>query len=210
MTCDELHSIPEGPRTLSTLAQAADVALDCSVAHEACSLGLAPTASTTTMLALGDALAVALSERRGFAEEDFANLHPGGKLGKRFARASSLMHSGSAVPQVGPATPMSEAIYEMSRKGLGMTTVVEGGKLVGLISDGDLRRLLERHGKNVLDLTAEQCMTRSPQMVGPDIFAIAALDIMEQKKITSLPVVDEEGRLQGVLHLHDLWGTQML
>jgi arabinose-5-phosphate isomerase len=210
MTCDELHSIPEEPRTLSTLAQAADVALDCSVAHEACSLGLAPTASTTTMLALGDALAVALSERRGFAEEDFANLHPGGKLGKRFARVSSLMHSGLSVPRVTAQTPMSEVIYEMSRKGLGMTTVVEGEKLVGLISDGDLRRLLEQHGKHVLDLTAGSCMTRSPQVVGPEMFAIAALDIMEQRKITSLPVVDESGKLQGILHLHDLWGTQML
>ena len=197
-------------RTLSTLAQAADVALDCSVDQEACSLGLAPTASTTTMLALGDALAVALSERRGFKEEDFANLHPGGKLGKRFARASSLMHSGDAVPRVTPATPMGQVIYEMSRKGLGMTTVMDGDKLVGIISDGDLRRLLEHHGKEVFELTAEQCMTRSPKVVAPDIFAIAALDIMEQKKITSLPVVDESGRLQGVLHLHDLWGTQML
>jgi arabinose-5-phosphate isomerase len=209
MTCDEMYAPPES-RTLSTLAQAADIALDCSVANEACSLGLAPTASTTTMLALGDALAVALSERRGFKEEDFANLHPGGKLGKRFARVSSLMHSGDAIPRVAPAAPMGEVIYEMSRKALGMTTVVENGKLVGLISDGDLRRLLERHGKEVLDLTAEQCMTRSPNVVGPEIFAIAALDIMEQKKITSLPVVDETGRLQGVLHLHDLWGTQML
>jgi arabinose-5-phosphate isomerase len=210
LTCDELHSVPDEPRTLSTLAQAADVALDCSVAHEACSLGLAPTASTTTMLALGDALAVALSERRGFKEEDFANLHPGGKLGKRFARVSSLMHTGDAVPRVGPSTPMAQVIYEMSRKGLGMTTVMEGEELVGLISDGDLRRLLEHHGKEVLDLNAAQCMTRSPKFVGPEIFAIAALDIMEQKKITSLPVVDDAGRLQGVLHLHDLWGTQML
>jgi len=210
MTCDEMHKLPQEPRALSTLAQAADVALDCSVAHEACSLGLAPTASTTTMLALGDALAVALSERRGFAEADFANLHPGGKLGKRFARVSTLMHSGDALPRVGPTTPMGEVIYEMSRKGLGMTTVVEGGKLVGLISDGDLRRLLQRHGKHVLDLTAAECMTRSPKVVQADMFAIAALDIMEQKKITSLPVVGDDGRLQGVLHLHDLWGIQML
>jgi len=221
MTCDELHALPKervlrpGPqdrvgRTVSTLAQAADVALDCSVDQEACSLGLAPTASTTTMLALGDALAVALSDRRGFKEEDFANLHPGGKLGKRFARVSSLMHGGDAIPRVAPATPMGQVIYEMSRKGLGMTTVVEDDKLVGLISDGDLRRLLEHHGKDVLELTAEQCMTKSPKVVGPEIFAIAALDIMEQKKITSLPVVDESGRLRGVLHLHDLWGTQML
>ncbi len=210
MTCDELHSASNAAPSISSLAQAADVALDCSVAHEACSLGLAPTASTTTMLALGDALAVALSERRGFKEEDFANLHPGGKLGKRFARVSSLMHSRDAVPRVSPETPMAQAIYEMSRKGLGMTTVVEGGKLVGLISDGDLRRLLEHHGKEVFDLTAGQCMTRSPKVVAPELFAIAALDIMEQKKITSLPVVDESGSLLGVLHLHDLWGTQML
>jgi arabinose-5-phosphate isomerase len=210
LTCDDLHSTPEEPRSLSSLAQAAEVALDCSVAHEACSLGLAPTASTTTMLALGDALAVALSERRGFKEEDFANLHPGGKLGKRFARVSSLMHTGDAVPSVSPSTHMTEVIYEMSRKGLGMTTVVEGEKLVGLISDGDLRRLLEHHGKHVFDLTAGECMTRSPKVVGPEVFAIAALDIMEQKKITSLPVVDDAGHLHGVLHLHDLWGTQML
>ncbi len=210
MTCDEIYATADEPRTVSTLAQAADIALDCSVAHEACSLGLAPTASTTTMLALGDALAVALSERRGFKEEDFADLHPGGKLGKRFARVASLMHSGNSVPRVEPSAPMSQVIYEMSRKGLGMTAVVEGEKLVGLISDGDLRRLLEQHGKELLELTAAECMTRSPKIVGPEVFAIAALDIMEQKKITSLPVVDETGRLEGVLHLHDLWGTQML
>jgi arabinose-5-phosphate isomerase len=162
------------------------------------------------MLALGDALAVSLSERRGFKEEDFANLHPGGKLGKRFARVSSLMHVGDAIPRVTPLTTMKDVIYEMSRKGLGMTTVVSEDKLVGLISDGDLRRLLERYGKDVFDLTAGQCMTRSPSMVSPDLFAIAALDVMEQKKITSLPVVDETGRLCGVLHLHDLWGTEMV
>jgi arabinose-5-phosphate isomerase len=208
MTCDELYSGAQS--NVSTLAQAADVALDCSVANEACSLGLAPTASTTTMLALGDALAVALSERRGFKEEDFANLHPGGKLGKRFARVSALMHSGSSVPQVAASTPMSEVIYEMSRKGLGMTTVVDGERLVGLISDGDLRRLLERHGKEILELKAADCMTRSPKVVEASTFAIAALDIMEQKKITALPVVDDAGKLVGVLHLHDLWGTQML
>ncbi|MGB8769627.1 MAG: KpsF/GutQ family sugar-phosphate isomerase [Candidatus Korobacteraceae bacterium] len=210
MTCDELHSPGGDPRSPSTLAQSADVALDCSVAHEACSLGLAPTASTTTMLGLGDALAVALSQRRGFKEEDFANLHPGGKLGKRYLRVSALMHTGNAVPRVKPETTLSDVIYEMSRKGLGMTTVVEGEKLVGLISDGDLRRLLEQHGKKVFDLAAGECMTRSPRTVAPDVFAIAALDIMEQKKITSLPVVDAAGYLLGVLHLHDLWGTQML
>jgi arabinose-5-phosphate isomerase len=210
LTCDDLYASSADAQSRSTLAQAADIALDCSVAHEACALGLAPTASTTTMLALGDALAVALSERRGFKEEDFANLHPGGKLGKRFARVSSLMHTGNAVPRVTPATAMTEVIYEMSRKGLGMTTVLEGDKLVGLVSDGDLRRLLEHHGKHAVDLTAGECMTRSPKVVRPDVFAIAALDIMEQKKITSLPVIDDAGHLLGVLHLHDLWGTQML
>jgi arabinose-5-phosphate isomerase len=210
LTCDDLHSSSAADKRRSTLAQAANVALDCSVATEACSFGLAPTASTTTMLALGDALAVALSQKRGFKEEDFANLHPGGKLGKRLTRVSALMHSGDALPNVIPSTPISQVIYEMSRKGLGMTTVVETGKLVGVISDGDLRRLLERYGKEVFDLTASQCMTREPKTIDPDSFAIAALDIMEQKKITSLPVVDNAGYLLGVLHLHDLWGTQMV
>src|SRR5437016_1365960 len=126
---------------------AADVALDCSIAQEACSMGLAPTASTTTMLALGDALALAIAEKRGFKEEDFADLHPGGKLGKKLARARQLMHSGEAMPQVKPETRMSDVIYEMSRKGLGLTTVVRDGKLLGIISDGDLRRQLEKHGR---------------------------------------------------------------
>jgi arabinose-5-phosphate isomerase len=210
LTCDDLHSSSSADKRRSTLVQAADVALDCSVASEACSFGLAPTASTTTMLALGDAIAVALSQKRGFKEEDFANLHPGGKLGKRLTRVSALMHSGDALPSVTPSTPISHVIYEMSRKGLGMTTVVDAGKLAGVISDGDLRRLLERHGKEVFDLTAGQCMTREPKTIGPDSFAIAALDIMEQKKITSLPVIDATGILLGVLHLHDLWGTQMV
>src|SRR5689334_21937185 len=152
-TCDELLN---GAKH-STLAAAADIALDCSVAKEACSLGLAPTASTTTMLALGDALAVALSEKRGFKEGDFADLHPGGKLGKRLARVESLMHTGDAVPRVTPQTSMPDVIYEMSRKKLGVTAVVDADKLVGVISDGDLRRLLERRGKDVLDLTAADC-----------------------------------------------------
>src|SRR5579863_24435 len=138
--------------SLSTLADAADIALDCSVAKEACSLGLAPTASTTTMLALGDALAMAIADKRGFKEEDFANLHPGGKLGKRLARVETLMHSGDAVPRVTAQTKMPDVIYEMSRKKLGVTAVVDGDKLVGVISDGDLRRLLEQRGKDALDL----------------------------------------------------------
>src|SRR5258708_2768827 len=136
------------------------VALDCSIAEEACSMGLAPTASTTTMLALGDALAVTLSEKRGFKGEDFANLHPGGKLGKRLARVESLMHSGDALPCVTPATKMPDVIYEMSRKKLGVAAGVEGGKLVGIISDADLRRLLEKRGQGGLHVTSQGCMNQ--------------------------------------------------
>jgi len=195
---------------VSTLAEAADVALDCSIAEEACSLGLAPTASTTTMLALGDALAVTLSEKRGFKEEDFANLHPGGILGKRLARVEALMHAGEALPCVGPQTKMPDVIYEMSRKKLGVTAVVEGGKLVGIISDGDLRRLLEKRGKDVLDLTAGDAMTKNPRTIGAGEFAATALALMEEKKITSLMVVDNESRLIGIVHLHDLWSTELV
>jgi arabinose-5-phosphate isomerase len=198
------------PSGVSTLASAADVALDCSVAREACSLGLAPTASTTTMLALGDALAVTLSELRGFKEEDFANLHPGGKLGKRLARVEALMHAGDALPRVTPATRMPDVIYEMSRKKLGVTAVVEGERLVGIISDGDLRRLLEKRGKDVMDLTAGEAMTRDPKTIDAGEFAATALAVMEEKKITSLMVVDGAGKLEGIVHLHDLWGTEMM
>jgi arabinose-5-phosphate isomerase len=194
----------------SSLAQSADVALDCSIHKEACSLGLAPTASTTTMLALGDALAVALSVRRGFRAEDFADLHPGGKLGKRLARVSQLMHTGDAIPRVSPSTPMIEVIYEMSRKGLGVTAITDDGALIGIISDGDLRRLLERRGKDALDLTAAQCMTANPRTISPEAFAAQALDLMEQRKITSLMVVTGANHLEGVVHLHDLWGVQLV
>jgi arabinose-5-phosphate isomerase len=207
------QSAGEGARATlkaSTLAAAADVALDCSVDKEACTLGLAPTASTTVMLALGDALAMALAEKRGFKEEDFANLHPGGKLGKRLARVESVMHTGEAVPRVTPKTRMPDVIYEMSRKKLGVTTVVDGERLVGVISDGDLRRLLEKRGKDVLDLTAAECMTAIPKTIGPHEFAATALALMEEKKITSLVVVDGGGKLEGIVHLHDLWGTEMV
>ena len=194
----------------STLALAAEVALDCSIAEEACSLGLAPTASTTTMLALGDALAVTLSEKRGFKEEDFANLHPGGKLGKRLARVESLMHSGEALPRVTPQTKMPDVIYEMSRKKLGVTAVVKGERLVGIVSDGDLRRLLEKRGKDVMDLTAGEAMTRDPKTISAGEFAATALALMEEKKITSLMVVDGRGKLEGIVHLHDLWTTELV
>jgi len=204
------RSVRSTPALASTLASAADVALDCSIAEEACSLGLAPTASTTTMLALGDALAVTLSEKRGFKEEDFANLHPGGKLGKRLARVESLMHSGDALPRVTPHTKMPDVIYEMSRKKLGVTAVVEGARLVGIISDGDLRRLLETRGKDVMDLTAGECMTKNPRTIAPGEFAATALALMEEKKITSLMVVDGSQRIQGIVHLHDLWSTELV
>jgi len=216
MTCDEIYakaadrSVRATQANRSTLAEAADIALDCSVAEEACSLGLAPTASTTSMLALGDALAMALAEKRGFKEEDFANLHPGGKLGKRLARVESLMHTGDAVPRVTPRTTMPDVIYEMSRKKLGVTAVVEGEKLVGVISDGDLRRLLELRGKDALDLAAGECMTRNPKTIKGNAFAATALALMEEKKITSLAVVDGNGKLEGIVHLHDLWGAQMM
>jgi arabinose-5-phosphate isomerase len=210
LTCDEIYTSGGGESKRSTLSSAAEIALDCSVDKEACSLGLAPTASTTTMLALGDALAVALSEKRGFKQEDFANLHPGGKLGKRLARVESLMHKGDAVPRVTPETTMPDVIYEMSRKKLGIAAVVEGETLVGMISDGDLRRLLEKRGKDALDLTAGESMTKNPRTIAADEFAATALALMEEKKITSLAVVDGAQRLQGIIHLHDLWGTEMV
>jgi len=217
MTGDRIYSANRTPSrctanrvSLTTLAAAADVALDCSVEQEGCSLGLAPTTSTTAMLALGDALAVALADRRGFKEEHFAELHPGGKLGKKLARVESLMHKGDAVPHVTPETKMPDVIYEMSRKGLGLTTVIKGKKLVGIISDGDLRRLLQKRGKNVLELRAADCMTRSPKTIAPSAFAATALNRMEQSKITSLVVVENGAQVVGVIHLHDLWETEIV
>ena len=209
ITGDRLYDGGESFEKRSTLAQAADVALDCSIAQEACSLGLSPTASTTCMLALGDALALALAEKRGFREEDFANLHPGGKLGKKLARVAQLMHFGEAVPRVSPETKMPEVFSEMTRKGLGITTVVHGNKLVGVISDGDLRRLLER-GKDIRSLSAGECMTTNPKTIAGHEFAASALNIMEEKKITSLIVTSPSGEVEGIIHLHDLWGTQMV
>jgi arabinose-5-phosphate isomerase len=211
VTCDEIDGAKnKAGTTHSTLASSAEVFLSCAVAEEGCTMGLAPTASTTAMLALGDALAVAVAEKKGFKEEDFARLHPGGKLGKRLARVETLMHKGDAVPRVSPKTKMPDVIYEMSRKKLGITAVVEGERLVGIISDGDLRRLLERKGKDVLDMTAEECMTRDPKTVSGAEVAATALAIMEERKITSLVVIGEDRKIQGIVHLHDLWGTEMV
>jgi arabinose-5-phosphate isomerase len=194
----------------STLAAASDVVLDIAVKEEACSLNLAPTASIAAALAMGDALAISLLERRGFKEHDFAALHPGGKLGKRLRRLESLMHSGDDLPCVGPAARMPDVIYEMSRKGLGLTAVVDGdNKLLGIITDGDLRRMMEQRRKDVLDLAAAECMTKNPTTLGPGELAASALRIMEQKRITSVLVVDLDHRLQGVVHIHDLWTLQL-
>jgi arabinose-5-phosphate isomerase len=194
----------------STLALASDVALDVSVEREACGLNLAPTASTTAMLALGDALAIAVSASKGFRPEDFAELHPGGKLGKKLALVRDLMHSGDAIPAVAPATPMIEVIYEMSRKRLGLTTVQENGKLLGVISDGDLRRLLERELSGALGKTAGEAMNPHPRTIAAIELAARALAELEERKITSLVVVDAQGRVEGVLHLHDLWGMELI
>jgi arabinose-5-phosphate isomerase len=192
----------------STLAQASSVWLDAGVAAEAGELNLAPTASTTVMLALGDALALEASRCRGFAAEDFAQLHLGGLLGRRLSRVGDLMHSGDALPQVALVTPMVQVIHEMSHKKLGMTTVLgDANALLGMISDGDLRRLLERDGPNALAHTAGEIMNPHPVTVAPDAFAGEALALMEARKITSLIVIAPSGEVLGVLHLHDLWTT---
>jgi arabinose-5-phosphate isomerase len=195
----------------STLAQASDVVLDSGVSTEACPHNLAPTASTTVMLALGDALALEVSRRRGWRPQDFAELHPGGRLGRRLTRAAEIMHSGDALPHVLPSTPMPQVIYEMSRKKLGMTTVLdEAGNLLGMISDGDLRRLLERDGGRALDHTAGEIMNPHPVTISAEAFASSALALMEEKKITSLIVISPAGYTEGVLHLHDLWTLELI
>jgi arabinose-5-phosphate isomerase len=196
----------------STLAGASEVVLDASVKEEACSLNLAPTASTTVAMALGDALAVALLERRGFQPDDFVALHPAGRLGKKLLRVEHFMHAGDALPRVSPETPMPAAFHEMSAKKLGMTTVTTAdGKLAGILTDGDLRRLMEQHGGATLSMTAGDCMVRTPQTIGPTLLASEALNRMEKKKITSIVVVDPASqRVLGVVHLHDLWTLELI
>ena len=192
----------------STLGQASDVTLDCHVSAEACPLNLAPTASTTAALALGDAIAMALLVRKGFREEDFAIRHPGGLI-KRLMRIEQVMHTGDGVPRVAERTPMLEAIGEMSRKGLGMTCVTDAaGRLSGIITDGDLRR--HASDGRMLDRTAADVMTRTPVAVARTLLAVEALNLMERRKITSLAVVAPDGRLEGVVHLHDLWRTELI
>jgi arabinose-5-phosphate isomerase len=193
----------------STLGKAAEVALDCGVSEEACPMNLVPTASTTAALALGDALAMTVLVAKGFREEDFALRHPGGKLGKRLMRVDQLMHSGDKVPTVRANTAMKDVIYEMNSKGLGMTCVLEdGNRLVGIITDGDLRRHMT-DSLSIAERTAGEMMTRSPVTVDARMFAVEALNVMEKRKITAVVVVDDEHQVVGVLHLHALWRTQM-
>lgn len=195
----------------SALAQLADIHLDVSIREEACPLGLAPTASTTAALAMGDALAMALLERRGFTVDDFAVLHPGGRLGRKLLRVEDAMHTGDDVPRVRPETPMRDVLFEMTRKRLGITTVCDAdGVLRGVVSDGDLRRLMERDGYSMLDRTAVDCMSRGPVTIARRELATVALRLMEERKITSIVVTTEQGVVEGIVHLHDLWKTQMI
>jgi arabinose-5-phosphate isomerase len=193
----------------STLARASDVMLDCSIAAEACPMNLVPTASTTAALAMGDALAMTLCARKGFREEQFASLHPGGKLGRRLMRVENVMHAGDSAPTVRVSTPMPDVFHEMSSKRLGMTCVVDAAnRLAGIITDGDLRRAMSR-SSNVLAMTADDVMTRNPITIRRDVLAVEALKIMETHKITSVVVVDDAHGVQGVVQIHDLWRTQM-
>jgi arabinose-5-phosphate isomerase len=191
----------------STLGRAADVTLDCGVPGEACPLNLVPTASTTAALALGDALAMALWVRKGFSEDDFASLHPGGELGRRLMRVEHVMHSGDAIPRVGVATPMKDVVHEMSSKRLGMTCVTDNaGRLVGVITDGDLRRHWDAA---IRDATAADVMTPRPVTIRRSLLAVEALRIMEDRKITAVVVVGDGDVIEGVVQVHDLWRTQM-
>ena len=193
-------------RSDSRLAKLADVHLDVSVPEEACPLGLAPTSSTTAALVMGDALAVALLEARGFTSEDFARSHPAGSLGRRLLlRIADIMHSGAEVPRVGASATASEALVEMSRKRLGMTTVVDADdRLLGIFTDGDLRRALDDHQVDLRNTPVEQLMARSPRTIGPDQLAIEAAHLIEAHKINGLVVVDETHRVVGALNIHDL------
>jgi arabinose-5-phosphate isomerase len=193
----------------STLGQFADVVLDCHVAEEACPLNLVPTASTTAALAMGDALAMTLLVEKGFRAEDFASLHPGGKLGRKLLRVEQVMHAGDLAPAVDVAALMPEVMHTMSDKGLGMTCVLEGGRLAGIITDGDLRRrMIDR--PDFLQLKAGDVMTLRPVTITRHLLAVEALNLMEQRKITSIVVASADGEVEGVVHLHDLWGTELI
>jgi arabinose-5-phosphate isomerase len=195
----------------STLGEASDVVVDVSVKEEACTLNLAPTASTTVAMAVGDAVAISLLEQRGFRSDDFAVLHPAGRLGKKLLRVEHLMHTGDSLPRVSPETLMPAVFHEMSAKKLGMTTVTGAdGKLAGILTDGDLRRLMEKYGGTTLSLKAGECMVQSVQTILPNLLASEALNLMEKRKITSVVVVDAQQKVVGVVHLHDLWTLELI
>ena len=193
----------------SKIARYSDIVLDARVEKEAEPSGLVPTASSTAALALGDALAVALMKKKGFSEKEFAFVHPKGAIGKKLLRVERLMHRGQAIPAIGPETPMGEAIEEMTRKKLGLTCVVESGVLIGIITDGDLRRMVRKYRESLLQKTARDCMTADPVTIDKTDLATEALHLMEQKKLTSLVVMNKDGRIEGIIHLHDLWRTEM-
>ena len=197
--------------TQSTMANEADVVLDAGVEKEAGQLGMIPTASTTAALAVGDALAMALLEERGFSDDDLAAHHPRGSLGRQLLRVHHVMHMATGIPSVTLAARMVDVLAEISSKELGMTTVVDSaGRLVGVITDGDVRRFLESKGELALQSTAEESMTPDPVCMRADALATEALRLMEERRITSLPVIDAEQRPAGVVHLHDLWRTEMI
>jgi arabinose-5-phosphate isomerase len=194
----------------SKLAQYSDTVLEAWVEKEAEPSGMVPTASSTAALALGDALAIALMRKKGFSEQDFAFVHPKGQAGKKLLKIEALMHKGGQVPSVNPNTPMKEVLEEISEKRLGMTCVLDKNeKLLGIITDGDLRRMLQQHGSDFLEKSAKECMTKHPATINKEDLATKALNIMEERKITSLVVTNTEGGVEGLIHLHDLWRTEM-
>ncbi len=193
----------------SSLGTHSDVTLELKIEKEACPLGLAPTSSTTATLAMGDAIAMVLLELKEFTPEDFAARHPGGKLGKKLLLVEALMHKGEELPVVLPDDPMRDVIYVMSNKRLGIALVVDNGKLLGVISDGDLRRLLEKKGQTLLEQSASDCMVQNPKCIAPGKLGVEALQVMETHRITSLAVVTGEDELLGLIHLHDLWKTEL-
>lgn len=194
----------------SKIAKYSDIILDARVEKEAGPSGVVPTASSTAALALGDALAIAVMKKKGFSERDFASVHPKGAIGKRLLRVEALMHKGRTIPSVGPETPMADVIEEMTQKKLGMTCVISSGNdLLGIITDGDLRRMVRRYREELFEKTAQDCMTKNPVTIDKYDLATEALNIMEQNKITSLVIKNREGKIEGIVHLHDLWRTEM-
>jgi arabinose-5-phosphate isomerase len=194
----------------SRIAKYSDIVLDAKVEREAGPKDMVPTASSTAALAMGDALAIALMKEKGFDEEDFVRFHPKGQLSRKLTRVEMLMHGGAEIPRVSAATPMIQVIEEMTRKKLGVTCVVdEDDRLLGIITDGDLRRMMRKHKERLFRKSARECMTVRPVTIGKDGLAVEALNLMEKRKITSLVITDRSGRVEGIIHLHDLWRTEM-